>query len=117
MSCRAVCTRTPTRCCDSGRSYKQIDAPFGELAQSTLIVSTYALESNSMGDATYTDLENQIASWTPERDGLTAQIKSMLEGAEFNGEHINEQQAKQIIDEGQALLNQASVCASDPGDC
>ena len=100
-----------------GQIYKQINAPFGELAESTLTVSTYALESNSSGDATYTNLESLIASWTTERDGLTAQIKSMLEGAEFNGQAIDEQQAKKIISGGQALLNQASACASDPGTC
>ena len=30
-----------------GQIYKQIDAPFGELAKSTLRVSTYALKSDS----------------------------------------------------------------------
>ncbi len=100
-----------------GQIYKQINAPFGALAESTLTVSTYALESNSAGDTTYTNLENQIATWTTQRDGLTAQIKSMLEAAEFNGQAINEQQAKLIISEGQALLNQAGACASNPGNC
>jgi hypothetical protein len=100
-----------------GQIYKQINAPFGQLAKSTLTVSTYALESNTSGDTTYTNLEGQIASWTTERDGLTAQIKAMLEDAEFIGEAINEQQAKQIINAGQALLNQARACASDPGNC
>lgn len=96
-----------------GQIYKQIDAPFGELAQSTLTVSTFAIESDSAGDATYTDLESQIASWTTQRDGLAAQIKSMLEGAEFEGEAINEQQAKSLISQAQSLLDQAaSVAAS-----
>jgi hypothetical protein len=100
-----------------GQVYKQINAPFGDLAESTLTVSTFALESNSSSDATYTNLETQIASWTTERDGLTAEIKTMLEDAEFNGQAIDEQQAKQIISEAQTLLNQASQCASDPRDC
>ncbi len=100
-----------------GQIYKQINAPFGALAESTLTTSTYALESDSPGDATYTNLESQIASWTTQRDGLTAQIKSMLEAAEFNGQAINEQQAKQIISAGQALLNQAGAGASNPGNC
>jgi len=100
-----------------GQIYKQINAPFGELAESALTVSTYAIESNSTGDATYTNLEGQIASWTTQRDGLTAQIKSMLEGAEFNGQAIDENQAKKIISDGEALLKQASACASSPGTC
>jgi len=48
---------------------------------------------------------------------LTAQIKSMLEGAEFTGQALDEEQAKQIISEGQALLNLASACASNLGNC
>jgi hypothetical protein len=100
-----------------GQVYKQINAPFGSLAQNTLTVSTFALLSNSPGDAVYANLENRIAGWTAERDALTAQIKAMLEGAEFGGLAINEQQAKQIIAAGSALLNQASACAADPGAC
>lgn len=100
-----------------GQIYKQINAPFGQLAASTLTVSTYALQSDTAGDATYTNLENQIASWTAQRDNLTAQIQSILEGAEFNGEAINEQEAKRLIDRGQALLDRASACALNPGIC
>ena len=100
-----------------GQIYKQLNAPFGELAQSALIVSTYAIESTSTNDQTYANLESQIASWTAERDGLAAQIKSMLESAEFNGRSTDEQQARQIIRQGQALLNQARDCASDPANC
>jgi hypothetical protein len=100
-----------------GQIYKQINAPFGQLAQSTLTVSTFAILSTSPNDATYTSLENKIASWTEQRNALTAQIQSMLEGAEFNDEAINEQRAKQIISQAQGLLDQASTCASDPGSC
>jgi hypothetical protein len=100
-----------------GQVYKQIDAPFGELSESTLKVSTFALQSNSNGDVTYTNLENQIASWTALRDALTGQIKSMLEAAEFSGQAINEQQAKHIIWGGQELLNRARTCAANPEEC
>jgi hypothetical protein len=96
-----------------GQIYKQINAPFGELAENTLTVSTYALESNSPGDVTYTNLENQIASWTTQRDGLATQIKSMLEGAEFDGQPIDETQAKSLISQANNLLREAaSVAAS-----
>jgi hypothetical protein len=36
-----------------GKVYKQINAPFGSLAQSTLAVSTYAIRSNSEDDEIY----------------------------------------------------------------
>ena len=100
-----------------GQVYKQINAPFGALAQSTLVVSNFAIQSNSDGDTVYSNLENKIASWTTQRDALAAQIKTMLEGAEFGGLAINEQQAKQIISAGQTLVSQASACASSPGSC
>ena len=102
---------------DLGQIYKQINAPFGQLAQSTLTVSTFAILSNSTNDTTYTNLENKIASWTVQRNALTAQIESMLEAAEFQGKSINEQQARQIISLAQSLLDQASACALDPGSC
>jgi hypothetical protein len=100
-----------------GQIYKQINAPFGSLAQSTLTVSTYAIESTSQGDTIYTNLENRIASWTAQRDPLAAQIKSLLEQAQFSSLAINEQQAKQLISSSQALLDQASACASSPAAC
>jgi hypothetical protein len=102
---------------DLGQIYKQIDAPFGELAKNTLKVSTFAITSTSTGDAVYNNLENQINSWTAERDGLAAQIKSMLEGAEFNGEAIDNKQAKDIIDEGEALLDQSEHCVANLNKC
>ena len=100
-----------------GQVYKQINAPFGELAKSTLKVSTRAITSNSNDDQTYIKLENAIASWTKERDALAAQIKSLLDAAEFHGEAIDQQQAKQLIRSGQALLARASSCAEEPDDC
>jgi hypothetical protein len=100
-----------------GQIYKQINAPFGALSQSALVVSNFALQSTSDGDAVYNSLENKIASWTATRDPLAAQMKQLLEGAAFGGLSINEQQAKQLISAGQALLDQASACAANPGGC
>jgi hypothetical protein len=70
-------------------------------------VSTRAIESNSSGDTTYTNLENQLSSLTSQRDTVAAQMEVMLENAAFNGQAVNEQAAKKLIDQGQSLLNQA----------
>ena len=102
---------------DLGQIYKQINAPFGELSHSTLTVSTYAILSNSKGDAVYNSLENRISSWTDQRNALTSQIKPMLEGAEFNGVPIDEDHARRIIGEGWGLLFEAQFCAFDPQFC
>lgn len=100
-----------------GQVYKEIDAPFGELSESALKVSTYAILSDSQGDATYAALENEIASWSTQRDQLAAQIKSMLEGAEFDGMPLNEFEALRVIGQSDRLLDQAQDCASNPARC
>jgi len=100
-----------------GQTYKQINAPFGALAENTLKVSTYAITSTSAGDVTYSNLENRIASWTSERDALTSQIKSMLEAAEFSGQPVDEFQSFLIILEGQFLLDRAQFCANNLAFC
>jgi len=94
---------------DLGAVYKQINAPFGQLGHDTLMISTKALESSSPSDATYSDLENKITSWTQERNALASQMESLLENAEFNGAAIDEKQAKSLIDQGNALLNEVST--------
>lgn len=100
-----------------GQLYKQINAPFGQLSQDALTVSTYAILSTSTGDVVYNNLESKITAWTTTRNALTTQIQSMLEGAEFSGESIDEQSAKNLISQGQTLLNQANACAANPATC
>jgi hypothetical protein len=100
-----------------GQIYKQIDAPFGQLAHDTLTVSTFAIESADTNDATYTRLEKRIESWTSHRDSLAAQIKAALEGAEFSGQDLDEQDAEHLIGESRNLLNEANACAANPGTC
>jgi hypothetical protein len=95
-----------------GQAYKQINAPFGQLAMSTLAISTHALQSTSMNDATYAQLEAQIAAWTVQRDNLAAQMKTLIEGAEFGGQSIDEKQAKSLISQAQSLIAQASSVAA-----
>jgi hypothetical protein len=88
--------------------YKQIDACVGQFGLGTLAVSTKAIESNSPNDSTYTNLENQLISLGNQRDRLASQMISLLEGAEFNGQPINQQQARQLIAQGRSLLEQVN---------
>jgi hypothetical protein len=89
--------------------YKQLDACVGEFGLQTLSISTQALESgNSSDDSTYTNLENQLTSYGSQRDALAAQMIALLEGAEFNGQPFSNDQAKSLIAQGQALLNQVN---------
>ena len=68
------------------QTYKQLNAPFGKFAMSTLRASTKALASNDSNDATYNSIEGKIQSLTTRRDSLATEIKGVLEGAEFNGQ-------------------------------
>jgi hypothetical protein len=100
-----------------GQVYKQIDAPFGKLAEDTLKISTYAITSTSAGDVVYNNLESKITDWTAERDGIAAQIKELLEGAEFGGVPIDEKVSKQLIGQGQDLLDSVHDCTANLAKC
>jgi hypothetical protein len=99
------------------RVYKQINAPFGQLAQDSLTVSTAALVSTSDGDVTYNKLEGKIGNWTTRRNTIATQMRAMLEAAAFSAKAINNTQAQQLIQQGQALQNEVSACAANVGAC
>ena len=88
--------------------YKKINAPVGELGLKTLQVSTKAIESNDPGDSTYTNLENQLTSITTQRDSLASQMITMLEQTVFANQPVDSTQAQQLIDQGNALLQQVN---------
>jgi hypothetical protein len=90
---------------------KEINAPVNQLGLDSLKISTAALESNAANDATYSDLEGQLSQFTTTRDGLAAQMLSMLESASFYGKAINEGAAKQLIAQAQQLLAQVHALA------
>jgi hypothetical protein len=94
------------------QAYKQLNACVGQFALATLAASTRALESGSSADdSSYANLENQIASLTSRRDALAAKMIGVLEGAEFNGQAISEQQAQSLAAQAQALIAEASSLA------
>src|SRR5439155_5663996 len=96
-----------------GEVYKQLNAPFGTFGMNMLRVSGRAIKSGSpTDDSTYTSLENQIASYTSQRDALASQIRGALDGAAFHGKSLNEQQAKDWISQAEILLNRAAALAA-----
>ena len=93
--------------------YKQIDASVGQFALATLAASTQAIQSGSSSDdSRYVNLENQLISLNNQRNALAAQMIALLEGAEFNGQAITQQQAQPLVDKGQALLAEADALIS-----
>ncbi len=90
------------------RTYKQLNAPFGQFAMATLRASTKALASNDPGDATYNSIEGRIQSLTSQRDALATEIKAALNGAEFKGQPIGTLKALLLVARAGILLGQAN---------
>jgi len=44
-------------------------------------------------------------------------MKTILEGAAFQGQSVNEQQARKLITLAEALLDEVSACANDIQEC
>jgi DNA repair ATPase RecN len=97
--------------------YKQINAPFGQLALDSLKISSAALASDTANDAMYSALQNKIAAFTSQRDSLAAEVATMLNNAAFNDQPFDEVVARQLIAQAQALLHDVSSCAADPVTC
>jgi hypothetical protein len=96
-----------------GDVYKQLNASFGSFSMYTLKASTVALASGSATDDTrYTTIEDRIASLTSQRDTLASEIKAGLSAAAFDGQALNEQQAKSWIGQAKSLIRQAASLAS-----
>jgi hypothetical protein len=94
-------------------AYKQLNAPFGQFAMSTLQASTRAIKSgNASDDSRYTTIEDQIATLTTSRDALATSIKGALDGAIFGGTPLNVSQANAWIAQANALIVQAEAMAA-----
>jgi arylsulfatase A-like enzyme len=82
-------------------AYKAINAPVGELGRKTLELSTRALVSD---DATYATLEEQLTSITAQRNALAARMSAVLESAAFDRAPINEDEARDLIQAADTLI-------------
>jgi hypothetical protein len=89
--------------------YKQLDAAVGQFGLVTLMVSTDGINGD---DSLYAQKESQLGSLSSQRDALAGQMIALLEGAEFNGQAITQQQAQPLVAQGQALLAQANALVS-----
>jgi arylsulfatase A-like enzyme len=83
-------------------AYKAINAPIGELGRRTLMLSTRALAGD---DATYNALEEQIRSVTAQRNAIADRMIAILEATAFNGAHVNEEEARDLIDAADRLID------------
>jgi hypothetical protein len=94
-------------------AYKQLNAPFGSFGMDTLTASTKAMQTGSAtSDSTYANFDTDLATLRAQRDTLAAQISAVLNGAAFQGQILNEHQAKSLIDQAQRVIDQAASLAA-----
>jgi hypothetical protein len=94
-------------------AYKQLNAPFGTFAMSTLQASTRAIKSGSVADdSRYSSIEDQIATLTTSRDNLATTIRDALDAAVFHNMAFSEGQATSWISQANALIVQAQAMAA-----
>jgi hypothetical protein len=91
-------------------SYKEINAPLGRFGHDVIEISDAAVRSTD--ESSYEALESAIQDLAEERDGIAAEMRTLLEQATFGGGAIDEQQAKALIDRAEALLARADSTAS-----
>jgi hypothetical protein len=88
---------------DFAEAFKQINAPTGKLGIRTLTgISTRAVASTD--PATYARLEDKIVDLTNRRNQIAGQMLDMLEDAAFNGQRIDEGEARRLTDQANDLL-------------
>jgi hypothetical protein len=95
-----------------GEAYKQINAPFGQLGQDVLVISTAALKSDTPNDARYTELETKLEGFATRRDTIADRMIGLLDAAEFKDRALDEQQARGLIDQAESLLRDVHALAA-----
>ncbi|HVU78960.1 MAG TPA: hypothetical protein VHC67_15390 [Gaiellaceae bacterium] len=95
---------------DLGSYYKQINAPFGQFANDTLVASTAAVKTTD--DLKYDSIETSIANLTFERNVLAGEIRAALSDAANGGGHIDGGQAHDWVNQAKSLLDRAHALAA-----
>ncbi len=92
--------------------YKQLNAPLGSVGVNSLVLATRSITSD---DATYGRFLSTIGTFTAARDALATQIKSLLDGAAFHGQRIDEDQAETLIRRARWLIDEVEDFAAARG--
>jgi len=95
-----------------GAAYKQINAPLGQFGFDVLQISDAAVRSTD--EARYTRLAAAIQQLGADRNTIAGRMRTLLAQAAFGDTAINEQEAKSLIAQAQALLARADATAASP---
>jgi hypothetical protein len=85
-------------------SYKAINAPVGTLGLKTLQISTTGLAGN---DATFTAVTERLNDITARRNAIAGRMIAILEGAAFHNQRVNEDEARELIEQADELIESA----------
>ena len=102
-------TRCPIRCAITARRCPAWRRPTSRstlraassAARRSSGISTRALKGD---DATYAALEDKIVDLTEQRNDIAGKMIAMLEGAAFQGQAIDEDEAEHLINQANDLL-------------
>ena len=92
-----------------GAAYKQINAPLGRFGLDVIRISDTAVRSTNQ--ARYAQLSGELQQLGDERNTSAARMRTLLEQAAFGGASIDEQAAKGLIAQADALLARADAIA------
>jgi hypothetical protein len=90
-----------------GAAYKQLYAPFGEFGMDTLGADTRSLASDSAGDATYIDSDQQLQACNNARSALVPKIQTALTEAETGQRSLGFAEAESLTSQALRLIGDA----------
>jgi hypothetical protein len=93
-----------------GAAYKQINAPLGRFGLDVIKINDAAVRATD--EARYAQLTGALQQLGADRNTIAAHIRTLLEQAAFGNVAINEQEAKRLIAEAEALLARADALAA-----
>jgi hypothetical protein len=92
--------------------YKQLNAPLGKLGRASLV---YANRSVTDIDKVYARYLSKIGDITTRRDSLASSIKTVLDGAEFGNQPVDEGSEDGLGHRARALIDQVDDLAEREG--
>ena len=99
---------TRGRFVDLAKVYKQLNAPLGSIGRNSLVFANRSILSD---DTAYAKFLSRISAITSERDALAGQIVSLLNGAAFANQPIDDKQEDRLVRRGQALIDKVEDLA------
>jgi hypothetical protein len=93
-----------------GAAYKQINAPLGRFGLDVIEINDAAVRASD--EVRYAQLAAALQQLGADRNRIAARMQTLLEQAAFGDAPIDEQEAKRLIAEAEALLARADALAA-----